>query len=132
MVVKRESEVEGGESIKQETVLTKAEAMVEDESKQPPADTTDIPLSVHVADDGSVVVTPAPATHSLFDALCLQYGHVTVDEQRYTVRVRGPHRGSGPHELRGERRRLAAGAACAIECCAVAADERADTGAMAA
>ena len=86
VVVKRESEESG--SVKQEPVSMKAEAM-EEESKMPPVDTTDKPLAIHTADDGSIVVTPAPHTQSLFDTLCHQYGNVTVDEQRYTVRVRG-------------------------------------------
>ena len=67
---------------------TKAEAR-EEESKLPPIDVADKPLAIHTADDGTVIVTPAPHTHSLFDTLVLQYGNVTVDELRYTVRVRG-------------------------------------------
>ena len=86
VVVKREGD--DSESVKLEPVSTKAEAM-EGERKEAPADSADKPLAIHTADDGSIVITPAPHTHTLFDALQLQYGDVTVDEQRYTVRVRG-------------------------------------------
>ena len=80
-------------SIKREeegSVSTKAEAM-EDESKAAPVDdTTDKLLVVHAAEDGSsVVVTPAPHMHSLFNTLSLQFGNVTVDERQYTIRLRG-------------------------------------------
>ena len=90
VVVKREIEDSSSESIKQEqeSIAAKAESMME-ESKQPPADDIDKPLIVHTTDDGTVVLTPASHTHSLFDALVLQYGNVTVDEQRYTISVRG-------------------------------------------
>ena len=87
VVVKRE--MDDSEPVKQEPAPTKAEAM-DEESKLPSTDATiDKPLAIHTMADGTIVVTPAPHTFSLFDALCSQYGNVTVDERQYTVRVRG-------------------------------------------